>query len=101
MLWVMILSEEQMLRRREMRMGLSVGTALYIIDLFLAWTLVGVLHYSRQQYLAVPLLAMGPLFFESFLLRKRSDRVATAILLSGFCGLPIALLVIQKLVVLD
>jgi hypothetical protein len=88
------LPQEEIDRRRERWTGLLVGAVLYLGDLLVAWWLLGALHYGKQQFLAVPLLAVGFLLLEGFALRKASDKLATGFVLSGFCILPLALFII-------
>jgi len=89
------LSQYEIERRREYWTGSAVGLIFYAGDALGAWWLLDALHYGRQQYLAVPLLACGVLFIEGFAFRKISDRVATAFVLAGICATPFALFFIH------
>jgi len=92
--FAMQLTQEEIDHRRELWVGLAVGLVCYLGDALGSWWLLDTLHYGRQQFLAVPLLALGLLLLEAFAIRKFSDRIATAFDMIGLGSLPVALLII-------
>ena len=91
----MELPQEEIDRRRELRIGLFVGALFYFAGSAASCWLLGVLHYNRQQLLGVPILAMTLSLLVGCALRGFSERIATGFVVAGVCALPIAALLVQ------